>query len=263
MHQACMDVSIQRYLYGIDIYYHGERERSRQEGIFMTAKKATEEIRRQIRKSAEQDNLAKESFYGVIHVLHEIAPYEYRNEENLILNCDGEMIFCQPDFNNMDSNRFAVVDTGEYHYLKIPYPSGTIVATEENPFFPPLKGVIVNSIEPDEVGFSDSPYNQWMVYPDFWHIDRTNGIGIVNLRDDCVPFSSNPDFMLSYKHFISRYDGELTEKEIWLSELSELVKIDKGCVRVMLSDRQPRNGNLDQRRCTYVRELLTRTKQRA
>ena len=138
VHHVNSDVPIQQYLYATDIYYHGEKEWSRQEGIYRTAKKATEEIRRQIRKSAEQDNLAKESFYGVIHVLHEIAPCEFRSEEN--------------------------------------------------PFFPPLKGVIVNNIEPDEVGFSDSPYNQWLVYPDFWHIDRTNGIGIVNLRDDYVPF---------------------------------------------------------------------------
>lgn len=263
VHHVNSDVPIQQYLYATDIYYHGEKEWSRQEGIFMTAKKATEEIRRQIRKSAEQDNLAKESFYGVIHVLHEIAPYEYRNEENLILNCDGEIIFCQPDFNNMDPNMSAVVDTGEYHYLKIPYHSGTIITVEENSFFPPLKGVVVNGIEPDEVGFSDSRYNQWLVYPDFWNIDRTNGIGIVNLRDDYVPFSSNPDFLLSYKHFIKRYDGELTEKETWLSEFSELVKTDKDCIRTMLSDRQPRNGNLDQRRCAYVRELMTRTKQGA
>lgn len=163
----------------------------------------------------------------------------------------------------MDSNMSAVMDVGEYHYFKIPYPSGTIVAVEENPFFPPLKGVIVNGIEPNEVGFSDSPYNQWMVYPDFWHIDRTNGIGIVNLRDDYAPFSSNPDFMLSYKHFISRFDGELTEKETWLREFSELVKTDKDCVRIILSDRQPKSGNLDQRRCAYVREIMIRTKQRA
>ena len=69
--------------------------------------------------------------------------------------------------------------------------------------------------------------------------------------------------MLSYKHFISRFDGELTEKETWLSEFSELVKTDKDCIRVMLSDRQPKSGNLDQRRCAYVREIMIRTKQGA
>lgn len=54
--------------------------------------------------------------------------------------------------------------------------SGTIIVVEENPLFPSQKGVIVNSIEPDEVGFLDSQYNQWTVYPDFWNLDWTKGI---------------------------------------------------------------------------------------
>ena len=75
-----------------------------------------------------------------------------------------------------------------------------------------------------------------------------------------MPFPSNPDLILLYKQFISRYDGELTETEAWLREISELVKTDKDCVRTMLSDRQTRSSDVDQRRLTYVRELMTRTR---
>lgn len=261
INKSCTDVPMQQNLYGTEIFYHGSKEWLQPEGIFTTTKRATEEIKRQIHKSAEQDGLNAEYFYGVIYVLHEIAPYEYRNKENLVVNCNGEIIFCQPDFNSKDSNVSTVVATGDYHYLKIPYPSGTIVTIEENPFLPPLKGVIVNSIEPDETGFLDSLYNQWMIYPDLRHIDQTNGIGIVCLSDDHVPFPCDLDFMLSYKQFIRRYDGELSEKETWLREVSELVKVDKGCIRTMLSDRRSRRSDVDQRRHAYLRNLMARTKQ--
>ena len=33
-----------------------------------------------------------------VHVLHKIDPYEYRSKENLIINCDGDVILRQPDF---------------------------------------------------------------------------------------------------------------------------------------------------------------------
>ena len=96
----------------------------------------------------------------------------------------------------------------------------------------------------------------------FRHITQTNGIGIAILRDDYVPFLSNLDMVMPYKQFIRCYDGELQEKDSWLGELSDLIKMDKSSLRIILSDRKPKETiNPDMLRMQYVKELTIRTKQ--
>lgn len=101
-----------------------------------------------------------------------------------------------------------------------------------------------------------------MIYPEFRHITQTNGIGIAALRDDYVPFPSNPDLVLPYKQFIRQFDGELQEKESWLGELSGLIKTDKSSFRTILADRKPKETiDPDKLRIQYVKELVIRTRQ--
>ena len=260
--RACSDVPMQQYIYRTEIFYHGEREEFQPEGTFRTAIKASEEIRKQIQRTAEQYGIEKRDFYGVIHILYENTPYEYRRREDLVTNYDGDVILCQPDFLCSDSAVPDGIGMGEFHYMKIPYSSGTIIEIENNPFMQPLKGVLVNAVEPDEGGFADHADGQCVIYPEFRHITQTNGIGIAVLRDDYIPFPSNPDLVLPYKQFIRRFDGELQEKESWLGELSDLIRTDKSSLKTILADRRPKETiDPDKLRMQYVKELAIRTKQ--
>ena len=260
--QVCSDVPMQQYMYRPEIFYHGKGEELQPEGTFGTAKRASENIRKQIQQAAGRYGVDKADFYGVIHVLHKIDPYEYRIRENLIINCDGRVILRQPDYSYSDLDVPDGVGIGDFHYMRIPYFSGTIIEIEKNPFLQPLKGVLVNAVEPNEDDFTDCVDGQCMIYPEYQRITQTNGIGIVILRDDYVPFQNNPDLVLPYKQFIRRFDGELQEKEGWLGELSELIKTNKSCLRTMLSDRKPKETiDPDMLRKQYVKELAVRTKQ--
>lgn len=260
--RVCSDVPMQQYIYRTEIFYHGEREELQPEGTFRTAAKASGEIRKQIQQAAEQYGLERKDFYGVIHVLYENTPYEYRRREDLITNSDGEVILCQPDFLCSNTAVPDCIGMGEFRYMKIPYPSGTIIEIEGNPFIQPLKGVLVNAIEPDERGFADHTNGQCVIYPESWHIAQTNGIGITILSDDYIPFPGNPGLDLSYKQFIRRFDGELQEKDGWLGELSDLIKTDKSSLRIILSDRKPKKTiDPDRPRKQYVKDLAIRTKQ--
>ena len=263
MNRICSGEPLQQYIYRTEIFYHGEREELQSEGTFRTAAKASVEIRRQIQQVAEQYGLERKDFYGVIHVLYENIPYEYRRREDLITNYDGDVIFCQPDFLCSDPAVPDSIGMGDFHYMKIPYPSGTIIEIENNPFMQPLKGVLVNAVEPGEVGFADHVDGQCMIYPEIRHMVQTDGIGIAMLRDDYVPFPGNLGLELSYKQFIRRFDGELQEKDSWLGELSNLIKTDKSSLRTILSDRKPKETiDLDKLRMQYVKDLTIRTKQR-
>ncbi len=132
------------------------------------------------------------------------------------------------------------------------------LAKNDYPFFSSGKGILINATEPDEENFLDDPCNQWLLYPTEAHMGQTNGIGVVNLRDDYTPFKSSPDFIFPYKQFMEIYKGNLNENEIWLSELSDLIKANKGCIREILHDREPKNSgriSANEKRLNYVRRL--------
>lgn len=96
------DVSMQQYIYRTEIFCHGKKEELQPEGTFSTAKRASENIRKQIQQVSGQYGVDKTDFYGVIHVLHKIDLFEYRSKDNLGINCDGDVILCQPDYSYSD-----------------------------------------------------------------------------------------------------------------------------------------------------------------
>ena len=63
-------------------------------------------------------------------------------EWNILVNSEGKVLYCLPE-------TAEAVERGDYrigprdsHYLKLPYPSGTLVETIPSPFFPAIKGVM-------------------------------------------------------------------------------------------------------------------------
>lgn len=254
LHDSCTDSIRYPYLYGIEIFYKGEKDCFLPVMLFRTAKEAGNVICQCIEKAVQEDCLEKRDWYGMITVFRRgtCPPHGFIPLRKIITRYDGDVIYVQDDKSVVSS------DMGYFDVIKIPYPSGTIVSILENPFFPSMKGILVNVIEPDEENFADDPCCQWMIYPTSAHMDQTHGIGIVNLRDDYIPFKSSPDFIFPYKQFVEVYKGKLSEHEIWLSELSHLIKANKGCIGEILLDREPKNSrriSADAERLNYVRKL--------
>jgi len=146
----------------------------------------------------------------------------------------------------------------DYHYLKLPYSSGTVVETLPSPFFPAVKGVLVNRTKPWEEGFAQDD-EQWLVYPGELYGSREARIGVIPL-DHYASFTFGAEFLLPFVQFLARCEGALSEREKWLYALGELVKKDKSCFTLILRDRQPAKclrGEGDIRK-DYVRKLEER-----
>ena len=124
--------------------------------------------------------------------------------------------------------------------------------------FSPVKGVLVNTEEPGETDFAEDRDNQWLLCAEQTYTEHTHGIKVINLLDDYVPFPCSAK--LPYKQYISAYKGKISEKEAWLSELSELIRSDKHYIKNILRDRKPDSRyrmEHDKKRLAYVRELTT------
>ena len=168
----------------------------------------------------------------------------YQCINQIVVRYDGEII-CSKETMGED-----------FHYLKLPYRSGTIIAGTASPFLPPVKGILFNHAELEESGFAENEYNQWLVCSQIRAQEATNGIGIINLTDYYNPFSDECDCNLSYKQLFTPCQGELDEGEEWLTELSKMVREDKSVMDKMLADRQPKAAdNLSKRRLAYVKSL--------
>ena len=89
-----------------------------------------------------------------------------------------------------------------------------------SPFFPAIKGVLVNRAESWEEEF-DQTDEQWLVYRDTLHESQDAGIGVI-LLNHYASFAFGADFILPFIQFFKRYDGTLSESERWLGELGEL-----------------------------------------
>lgn len=248
------------YLFGIEIFFRGEKDCFMPYMIFRTAEDAINGICYHIEQTAAEEQMEKRNFYGVVNVLRKAVrmPYGFITIQKNIIRYDGKVVYVQNIYSEMGGHVANEIDMGYFDAVKLPYPSGTIVSISENPYIPAWKGVLVNTTEPDEEGFLDDRYNQWLIYPASEHTNRTHGIGFVNLRDDYAPFENSPDFIFPYKQLITAYEGDLKEKETWLSEFSGLIKTDKSCIRKLLHDREPKNYrqvSLNEERLRYVREL--------
>lgn len=260
LHNSRSDAVRDPYLFGIEVFYKGEKDCFLPDMIFHTAKEARIGICHYIEKAAEKDHLERKNWYGVVKVFRraDSLPHGFVPIMNMVIRYDGEVIYVQNMYNYARCSMPEGVDMGYFDTVKVPYPSGTIIAIPENPYIPEWKGVLVNIAEPDEENFSDELYNQWLVYPTAEHGNQTHGIGFVNLRDDYIPFENSPDFIFPYKQLIRVYEGSLKENETWLSEFGALVKVDKNCIRKLLDDREPKKSrcsSVNEERLKYVREL--------
>ena len=171
------------------------------------------------------------------------------------------MIYCLPETAEAKERGDYRIGPCDYHYLRLPYPSGTLVETMASPFFPAIKGVLVNRAESWEEEF-DQTDEQWLVYRDTLHESQDAGIGVI-LLNHYASFAFGADFILPFIQFFKRYDGTLSESERWLGELGELLRKDKSCFALILRDRQPGErpeGEADRPRA-YVRELEKRLRQ--
>ena len=249
-------------LYETDIFCHGNREEWIKRRIFSLPQPGIQFIREQIKETADRYGTGTDSFFGVLRKFYRRGVRYLDLEWNILLNPDGEVIYCLPETDEAEERGDYRIGPGDYHYLKLPYPSGTLVETMASPFFPVIKGVLVNQVEPWEEGFVREA-DQWLVYGDSLHGSQGNGIGVIPLNH-YASFNFGADFILPFVQFLKKYGGTLSESERWLGELGELVRKDKSCFALILRDRQPGKqpkGETDRPR-EYVRELEKRLRQR-
>lgn len=251
-----------RNLYETDIFCHGNREEWIKRRIFSLPQPGIQFIREQIKETADRYGTGTDSFFGVLRKFYRRGVRYLDLEWNILLNPDGEVIYCLPETDEAEERGDYRIGPGDYHYLKLPYPSGTLVETMASPFFPAIKGVLVNQVEPWEEGFVREA-DQWLVYGDSLHGSQGNGIGVIPLNH-YASFNFGADFILPFVQFLKKYGGTLSESERWLGELGELVRKDKSCFALILRDRQlgkQPKGETDRPR-EYVRELEKRLRQR-
>lgn len=250
-----------RNLYETDIFCHGNREEWIKRRIFSLPQPGIQFIREQIKETADRYGTGTDSFFGVLRKFYRRGVRYLDLEWNILLNPDGEVIYCLPETDEAEERGDYRIGPGDYHYLKLPYPSGTLVETMASPFFPAIKGVLVNQVEPWEEGFVREA-DQWLVYGDSLHGSQGNGIGVIPLNH-YASFNFGADFILPFVQFLKKYGGTLSESERWLGELGELVRKDKSCFALILRDRQPGKqpkGETDRPR-EHVRELEKRLRQ--
>lgn len=251
------------YLFGIEIFCRGEKDIFGETVLFRTAKEAADGICYYIEKAAVKEHLDSRNWYGVVRVFQKSGsfPHGFTPIKNMIVRYDGEVVYVQNTYSNDGCKTPKEIDMGYFDAIKLPYPSGTIISVSENPYIPELKGILVNTTEPNEEGFKDDHYNQWLIYPTLGHSDQTHGIGFVNLGDDNIPFGNNLDFVFPYKQMFDVYRDDLDKNEAWLSEMSTLIKMDKSCIRKILHDREPRNcryKSMNEERLEYVSKLAAK-----
>ncbi|NBJ82838.1 hypothetical protein D5274_13505 [bacterium 1XD42-94] len=251
-----------RNLYETDIFCHGNREEWIKRRIFSLPQPGIQFIREQIKETADRYGTGTDSFFGVLRKFYRRGVRYLDLEWNILLNPDGEVIYCLPETDEAEERGDYRIGPGDYYYLKLPYPSGTLVETMASPFFPAIKGVLVNQVEPWEEGFVREA-DQWLVYGDSLHGSQGNGIGVIPLNH-YASFNFGADFILPFVQFLKKYGGTLSKSERWLGELGELVRKDKSCFALILRDRQlgkQPKGETDRPR-EYVRELEKRLRQR-
>lgn len=266
--RSCQAQMMWRYFFQIEIFYQ-EQKQWHTSMIFRTAKRAADEIKQYIEQISAEDGLKKEYYHGIIHVYYRWnSPYIFIHEEDFVTRFDGEVLFTQYPYPGQDNEGDGIIaklsERFPYYEIpwKLPYSSGTIVEVENTPFFPSIKGVLVNSMEPDEEGFADDRHNQWLIFSEQLYREQTHGINLSSLADSYVPFPCSEDLMgLPYQQYISIFEGELKENEAWIAELSKLIRSNKNCFDTILHDREPKSVSpmeQDGKRLSYIRELVER-----
>lgn len=258
------DVSEENHLFQTEIFFQGCKEPGIPM-IFPAPKQAADEIRRRIEQLSAEYELEMEQYHGIIRAYYKTGAVDrFLHKEDFVIRYDGEVLFIRNSCYKQGDGNCPYMEMPDSNFpfkkltWKIPYTSGTIVAVENNSFFSPIKGVLVNTEEPDETDFAGDRDNQWLLCAEQNYAEHTHGIKVINLLDDYVPFPCSVE--LPYKQYISAYKGKISEKEAWLSELSELIRSDKRYIKSILRDRKPdsrRRMEHDKKRLTYVRGLTT------
>ena len=253
----CPDAIMQHHLFRAEIFYQGEPNHLLPNSIFRTAKESEDEIRQHIEILEEKFHAKKEYFCGIIKEFQDYStPHRFIPTRKFTTRYDGHLISIQKIYKADGWNSTREIGNENLNYLKVPYSSGTIISITGSPFFSPLKGLLVNTTEPEDDSFLDDPYNQWLIYPSLVYTSHAHGIGIANLGNDYLPFQKNQDFRIPYKQFIDINEEELNKNELWLLELSMLIKSNKNYFNTFLHDRKPKSGaHMDEDRLRYIRKL--------
>lgn len=243
--------------YEADIFCHGRKEEFLKKRIFTSPVAGIDFIKEQIREAADRYDLAPECFFGVLGKFHRRGGRYFEREWNVILNPEGRILYCLPETAEAVTRGDYWFGPMDYHYMRLPYPSGTVVETVSSPFFPSVKGVVVSRAEPWEGEFLKED-EQWLVYPDGLHGSRSVGIGVVPLND-YTSITFGGEFVLPFVQFLRRQEGKLSESEEWLKDLGALIRRDKSCFAMILKDGQPgvRSGANEARK-RYVKDSWER-----
>lgn len=241
-------------LYETDIFYHGHREEFGRRRIFRAPGAGIECLKGQILERAEQCQAEPEEYFGVLYGFCDRTTKELEHRWSFVTDFRGEILYCLSEHQEYGGWTVPNFGIGDYHYIKLPYGSGTLVELAENPFFPSLKGVLVNETEPWEKGFDRA--DQWLLYPDYLHGGSYTGIGVITL-DDYASITFGADFLLPFRQFLRKCEGGLPKEARWLSRLSRLVEEDKGGVvsRIMKDSRPKGSPGPYERARRYVEEL--------
>lgn len=235
----------QEKLFRVEIYYMGHKEELLPDLFFSTQEAAIGAFLAYIKKNVRAKEDRADLYYAAACILSpDTTTQQYQCLEQFIVRSDGEIVCSRETMGD------------EFSCQRLPYPSGTILSGGGSPYLPPVKGVLVNQAEPEESGFAENDYGQWLICPQTQGRAARNGICVIQLTDYYNPFSDTADCNLPYKQLFSVYEGSLDEKEQWLAQLSQAVREDKTILYQMLRDRHPARGDdLAMQRLAYVQSL--------
>ena len=246
-----------RNQYEVDIFCQGRKEEFLKRRIFTAPGAGIDFIKEQIREAAKRYELAEECFFGVLGKFYKRGARYLELEWNIILNPQGKILYCLPETGEAIRKNDYWFGPMDYHYMRLPYPSGTVVETIPSPFFPSVTGVVVSKAKPGEEEFLKED-EQWLLYPDDLYRGRSGGIGVTPLNNyTSIRFGG--EFVLPFIQFLRRKEGRFSESERWLKDLGALIRRDKSCFAMILRDGQPgERSGVNEDRQRYVEELWER-----
>ncbi len=246
-----------RHQYEADIFFHGQKEEFLKRRIFTIPGAGIDFIKEQIKEASGRYELAPEYFFGVLGKFCRRGVRYFEREWNMILSPEGKLLYCLPETAEAIRRSDYWFGPMDYHYMRLPYPSGTVVETVPSSFFPSVKGVVVSKAEPGEEEFLKED-EQWLLYPADLYRGRSGGIGVTPLNNyTSILFGG--EFVLPFVQFLRRKEGTFSESEKWLKDLGALIRRDKSSFAMILKDGQPgeRSGACESRQ-RYVEELWER-----
>ena len=246
-----------RNLYEVDIFCCGHREVLPERRIFTLPGAGLDFIREQIQETAGRYEIDTKCFFGVLYKYYRRRSRHPVCEWDIILDSEGQIIYCLPEMAADTQENDYWIGSRDDSYMRLPYPTGTVVETVDTPFFQPVKGVVFNQKEPWEEGFGEDD-EQWLLYADFLHGGNRTGIGAIKL-DHYASITFGADFLLPFVQFLRRHEGETEEREKWLEDLGELLKKDKRYFGMILRDHRPtKTPGINERCREYVKKLSER-----